>query len=66
MAVTDADGTNVGEVTSGTFSPTERVGIALALIDPQIQIGEEVLVDVRGRSTPFTVVKPPFVPSRVR
>jgi aminomethyltransferase len=29
MAVTDAGGTNVGEVTSGTFSPTERVGIAL-------------------------------------
>lgn len=66
MSITDAGGTTLGEVTSGTFSPTERVGVALALLDPQVQIGDEVLVDIRGRSTPFTVVKPPFVPSRVR
>lgn len=66
MAITDASGAALGEVTSGTFSPTERVGIALALLDPQVQLGDEVLVDIRGRSTPFTVVKPPFVQSRVR
>lgn len=66
MRVTDADGRDLGEVTSGTFSPTQRVGIALALLDSQVNIGDEVLVDIRGRSTPFTVVKPPFVPSRVR
>jgi aminomethyltransferase len=66
MSITDAGGTNLGEVTSGTFSPTERVGIALALLDPQVQIGDEVLVDIRGRSAPFVVVKPPFVQSRVR
>ncbi len=66
MQVTDAAGEDVGEVTSGTFSPTQRVGIALALLDSRVEIGDEVLVDIRGRSTPFTVVKPPFVPSRVR
>lgn len=66
MQVTDAQGRELGEVTSGTFSPTESVGIALALVDSTIQIGDEVLVDIRGRSTPFTVVKPPFVPSHVR
>ncbi|MCU1692653.1 MAG: glycine cleavage system protein [Frankiales bacterium] len=56
----------VGEVTSGTFSPTRRVGIALALLAPDVAAGDELEVDVRGRTSRFRVVKPPFVPSRVR
>jgi glycine cleavage system T protein (aminomethyltransferase) len=61
-------GTAVGEVTSGTFSPTRRVGIALALLDTSAGLGEgdEVEVDVRGRRSPMSVVKPPFVASSVR
>ncbi len=51
----------IGQVTSGTFSPTLRKGIALALINSQIQLGAEVLVDVRGRPEIFVVTKPPFV-----
>ena len=51
----------VGRVTSGTFSPTLRRGIALALLDRDIAEGEEVEVDVRGRPARFRVVKPPFV-----
>lgn len=66
MQVTDTDGREIGEVTSGTFSPSESVGIALALLDSRVHIGDEVLVDIRGRKTAFTVVKPPFVPARVR
>jgi len=60
------DGAVVGEVTSGTFSPTLKTGIALALLDASIEVGAAVDVDVRGRMTPFTVVKPPFVESHVR
>ena len=56
----------VGYVTSGTFSPTLRKGIALALISSQIQVGAEVLVDVRGRAEVFVVTKPPFVETGVR
>ena len=56
----------VGEVTSGTFSPTRRIGIALALLTPGVGEGDEVEVDVRGRTSRARVVKPPFVPSRVR
>ncbi len=55
------DGPVVGEVTSGTFSPTLRQGIALALMDPAIEIDQEVVVDVRGKPAKFRVVKPPFV-----
>jgi aminomethyltransferase len=68
MAVLDAEGAPVGAVTSGTFSPTLRTGIGLALIDAAAGAGEgtELAVDVRGRPQGVTVVKPPFVPSHVR
>ena len=60
MTVSSA-GTNVGEVTSGTFSPSLRKGIALALLDRSVTEGAEVDVDVRGRTSRFRVMKPPFV-----
>jgi aminomethyltransferase len=40
-----------------------RKGIALALLDRSVDEGAEVDVDVRGRSSRFRVVKPPFVAS---
>jgi len=54
-------GEPVGQITSGTFSPTLRTGIALALLDKAVQEGDEVAVDVRGRPETFTVTRPPFV-----
>ena len=60
-AVLDADGKTIGEVTSGTFSPTLKQGIALALLDRGVQDGQEVVIDVRGRQIPAEVKKPPFV-----
>ena len=51
----------LGEVTSGTFSPTLRKGVGLALIASQVTEGAEVSVDVRGRREVFTVTRPPFV-----
>ncbi|MBK8469634.1 MAG: glycine cleavage system aminomethyltransferase GcvT [Candidatus Phosphoribacter sp.] len=60
------DGAVVGEVTSGTFSPTRKQGIALALLHPSVAEGDEVLVDVRGRGVAATVVKPPFVQVQTR
>jgi aminomethyltransferase len=55
-------------VTSGTFSPTRKVGIALALLDTAAGLadGDEVEVDVRGRRSRARVVKPPFVKPQVR
>ncbi|MFD4369826.1 glycine cleavage system aminomethyltransferase GcvT [Rhodococcus sp. NPDC058521] len=57
------DGVTIGESTSGTFSPTLKVGIALALIDTDagVKAGDEVAVDVRGRALRCEVVSPPFV-----
>lgn len=66
MAVLLPDGAPAGEVTSGTFSPTLRKGIALALLHRGVGEGDEVAVDVRGRRIPARVVKPPFVQPHVR
>lgn len=65
MAVS-RDGVVVGELTSGTFSPTLKQGIGLALLEPSVADGDEVLVDVRGRQARFVVTKPPFVAPHVR
>lgn len=66
MLVKSADGKEVGVVTSGTFSPTLKVGIALALLDPEFAIGDAVTIDVRGRESSATISSLPFVPSHVR
>jgi aminomethyltransferase len=67
MDVYAGDG-RVGEVTSGTFSPTRKIGIGLALLDTAAGLGagDTVEVDVRGRRCVMTVVKPPFVSPSVR
>ena len=56
----------VGQVTSGTYSPTLKKGVGMALIASQVTDGAEVSVDVRGRREIFTVTKPPFVTPGVR
>jgi aminomethyltransferase len=66
MVVRSAAGDDVGVVTSGTFSPTLKIGIGLALLAPPVAEGDQVTVDVRGRPSVMRVVKPPFVPSHVR
>lgn len=65
MSVLKGD-VEVGETTSGTFSPTLQQGIALALLDSGIAVGEELTIDVRGRALRVEVVRPPFVTSHVK
>ncbi|WP_419919588.1 glycine cleavage system aminomethyltransferase GcvT [Candidatus Poriferisocius sp.] len=55
------DGKPVGEVTSGNFSPQLGAGIALAFVPPDVEIGDELSVDMRGTPAPARVVKLPFV-----
>jgi aminomethyltransferase len=66
MRVVDASEEGVGVVTSGTFSPTLRKGVALALVGPGIGDGADVGVEVRNRRESFVVTKPPFVQPSVR
>jgi len=66
MDVKNSQGEVVGTVTSGTFSPTLKVGIALALVKPSINLGERVTIDIRGKECIAEVISAPFVPSHVR
>ncbi|MFI7278880.1 glycine cleavage system aminomethyltransferase GcvT [Micromonospora chersina] len=67
MAVYAGD-KQVGTITSGTFSPTKKQGIALALIDtdPKLPDGETLEVDIRGRRAQMRLTRPPFVQPSVR
>ena len=56
-----ADGKQIGEVTTGTQSPTFKTNVGLALIDKSFaQLGTELLVEVRGKQLRAKVVKTPF------
>jgi aminomethyltransferase len=63
-----ADDAPVGVTTSGTFSPTLKLGIGLALIDTSgaVETGQRVVVDVRGRKLECEVVDLPFVEAKTR
>jgi aminomethyltransferase len=67
MAVFAGD-RRIGETTSGTFSPTKKVGIALALLDTAAGVadGDLVEIDIRGRRAEARVTRPPFVTPSVR
>lgn len=54
------DKSRVGRITSGNFSPVLGRGIALALLRADVAIGDEVVIDIRGRGLAAVVVKPPF------
>ncbi len=55
------DGQVVGEVTSGTWSPTLGEAIALAYVPSDAaRIGTELAVEIRGKAEPAVVVRRPF------
>lgn len=56
----------VGTTTSGNFSPVLGHGIALALLEPGIADGEQVVIDVRGTTLPGRIVGLPFVAGGLR
>ncbi|MGW8256847.1 MAG: glycine cleavage system aminomethyltransferase GcvT [Thermoguttaceae bacterium] len=56
-----ADGLMVGEVTSGTFSPTLDKPIAMGYIPPRFAaVGSELKIDIRARLEPARVTALPF------
>jgi aminomethyltransferase len=51
----------VGEVTSGTFSPTLQEAIAMAYVEPALaKTGQQVEIDIRGKTEPAVIVPLPF------
>jgi glycine cleavage system T protein (aminomethyltransferase) len=54
------NGKVVGDVSSGTFSPTLQKSIAMAFVESSIGEGAEVVADLKGTDNPAKVVKLPF------
>lgn len=55
------DGESVGEVTSGTMSPSLDKGIGLGyVVRPHTKAGTEIAIQIRGKDVPAVIIKPPF------
>ena len=59
-----AENGEIGEITSGTFSPTLGYSIALARVPAAV--GDSAKVEIRGKQLDVKVVRPPFVRNGVR
>ena len=56
-----AEGEEIGTVTSGTMSPTRKIGIGMGYVKPEYsKPGTEICIDMRGRKLKAVVVRPPF------
>ncbi len=59
--LTDADGNEIGHVTSGTMSPIRKIGIGLGYVKTEYsKPSSEIFLDNRRRKLKAMVVKPPF------
>jgi len=62
-----SEGKVVGEVTSGTLSPTLGYPISLAYVPTELaSVGQQLEVEIRGKAYPAVVVKRPFYRSKNR
>ena len=60
--VKDAAGNEIGEVTSGTQSPTLGKAIGMAYVKPEFSaVGSEIFIDIRNQPIKAAVVKTPFL-----
>jgi len=55
----------VGKISSGTFSPTLRVGLGMGFVKPShAAVGEKLSIMIRGKNVPAEIVKLPFYQRR--
>jgi aminomethyltransferase len=59
--IVDANGLEIGEVTSGTMSPSLKKGIGLGYVKTEFsKLNTEIFIQVRNKAIPAKVVKLPF------
>ncbi len=59
--INDAEGNNIGIVTSGTMSPTTNIAIGLGYVTvANAKLGTEIFIEVRNKQLKAVVSKPPF------
>ncbi|KAI5963103.1 GCV1 [Candida pseudojiufengensis] len=57
--------TEIGYVTSGSFSPSLGGNVAQAFIDKKAKIGSDVKIEIRGKLRDAKITKLPFVQSKL-
>ena len=58
----NVEGEVIGSVTSGTMSPTRKIGIGMGYVKPEYsKAGTEIYLDNRGRKLKAVVSRPPFL-----
>jgi aminomethyltransferase len=55
-----ANGAKVGEVVSGTQSPSLNAGIGLGYVPPELKAGAAIEIEIRGKRSPAMIVPKPF------
>jgi aminomethyltransferase len=61
-ALIDANGNTIGEVTSGTSSPSLNVGIGMGYIDrAYAKVGTEIFVRIREKNVKACISRLPFI-----
>ncbi|CAI2717430.1 glycine cleavage system aminomethyltransferase GcvT [Nitrospina watsonii] len=61
------EGEAVGEVTSGTYSPSLNTGVALCYVPTGLaEVGNRVEVSIRNQAVPAEIIPLPMVPSNVK
>ncbi len=59
--ILDADGNNIGRVTSGTMSPSMNIGIGLGYVDiAHKDLDTEIMIEIRNKPVKAKIVKLPF------
>ena len=59
--IVDADGNKIGEVTSGTMSPSLKKGIGLGYVNAENwKFGNTIYIRIRNKDIPAQIVKLPF------
>lgn len=59
--IVNGEGEKIGIVTSGTMSPTSKIGIGLGYVEPEYAtLGTPVFIKIRDKNIKAEVVKPPF------
>ncbi len=59
--IVDANGNKIGKVTSGTMSPSLKVGIGMGYVTiDNSKLDSEIFIDIRGKGVKAKVVKAPF------
>lgn len=53
-------GDNIGYVTSGTFSPTNKIGIGIGYLKVEYSIGEKIFILIRNKLVKSEIIKLPI------